>query len=31
VDVQMLGKAVIVALEYYGEGLEIDNITEYYF
>ncbi|MBC7097668.1 hypothetical protein H5T52_00855 [Candidatus Bipolaricaulota bacterium] len=31
VDVQMEEKAVVVALEYYGERLEVDNITEYYF
>ncbi|HAF71522.1 MAG: hypothetical protein XD60_0351 [Acetothermia bacterium 64_32] len=31
VDVQMQEKAVVVAVEYYGERLEVDNITEYYF
>ena len=31
VDVQMQENAVVVAVEYYGERLEVDNITEYYF
>jgi len=34
VDVKMTGQAVILALEYYGRGcagLEIDNVTEYYY
>jgi len=31
VDVQMLENAVVVAVEYYGVQLKIDNITEYYF
>jgi hypothetical protein len=31
VDVEMAGRAVVVALEYYGEVLDIKNVTEYYF
>lgn len=31
VDVKMAGQAVVVAVEYYGNGLEIENVTEYYF
>lgn len=31
VDVKMSGQAVIMALEYYGEVLEVKNITTYYF
>ncbi|HEU68329.1 MAG TPA: hypothetical protein ENN53_03820 [Candidatus Acetothermia bacterium] len=31
VDVEMAGKAVVVAVEYYGRGLEVDNITQYYY
>jgi len=27
----MAGKAVVVAIEYYGRGLKVDNITQYYF
>jgi hypothetical protein len=33
-DVEMQGQAVVIALEYYGRGcsgLEIDNVTEFYF
>jgi len=30
VDVEMRGRAVVLALEYYGEILEIKNITDYY-
>ncbi len=30
VDVEMVGKAVVAAVEYYGRGLEVDNITHYY-
>lgn len=31
VDVEMAGKAVVVAIEYYGRGLKVDNIIQYYF
>ncbi|MGC9530044.1 MAG: hypothetical protein ACP5G2_05425, partial [Candidatus Bipolaricaulaceae bacterium] len=34
VDVEMAGRAVLLAVEYYGRGasgLEIDNICEFYF
>jgi len=34
VDVRMTGQSVVLALEYYGRGcagLEIDNVTEYYY
>ncbi|HAZ27973.1 TPA: hypothetical protein DCY67_05095 [Candidatus Acetothermia bacterium] len=31
VDVEMAGKAVVVAVEYYSRGLKVDNITQYYF
>ena len=31
VDVKMAGQAVVIAMEYYGEVLDIKNITTYYF
>lgn len=31
VDVRMQGKAVVIAAEYYGLGLEVDNVTEFYY
>ena len=31
VDVQMVDLPVVLALEYYGEVLDVKNITEYYF
>lgn len=31
VDIRMVGKAVVAAVEYYGRGLRVDNITQYYF
>ncbi|MFC2078096.1 hypothetical protein ACFLTM_04735, partial [Candidatus Bipolaricaulota bacterium] len=33
-DVKMQGQAVVIAVEYYGRGcsgVEIDNVTEFYF
>ncbi len=30
VDVEMAGKAVVVAVEYYGRGLRVNNVTQYY-
>lgn len=30
VDVEMVGKAVVAAVEYYGRGLRVNNITQYY-
>ena len=31
VDIQMMDLPVVLALEYYGEVLDVKNITEYYF